>query len=156
MKFDIGFQRLIFLHRYCRCTSFLSDNTRDMSVYTLKTVRWKRSNTDIPTKKISSLENHTNSIETLPHHHVSFFNTPTQAEIWSDFLREGIEDGRFRVEDNRTPLAFVPRCVLDNLETNQSMRNGFINLYNHIVTCLRGNMVPNEPNVETVLREARE
>jgi hypothetical protein len=79
-----------------------------------------------------------------------------QADRWSDFLGEFIEDGSFWIENNSSVLDFVPRRALDNLETYKSMRNGFLNLCNHIATCLRRNMVPSQPNVETVLREASE
>ncbi|KAJ5183288.1 hypothetical protein N7492_000904 [Penicillium capsulatum] len=84
------------------------------------------------------------------------FALECQADIWSDFLREDIEDGESWLEDNRTFLTFLPRRVQNNLKTNKSMRNGLMNLCNHISTCLQGHMVPNEPNVEMVLRNASE
>lgn len=84
------------------------------------------------------------------------FALECQADIWSDFLLEYIDDGKFWVRSNRTCLAFLPRDVQNNLKTNKSMRKGFMNLCNHIATCLQRNIVPNEQNVEMVLREANE
>jgi hypothetical protein len=84
------------------------------------------------------------------------FALECQADIWSDFLREDIEDGNFWVENNSTFLSFLPRRVQNNLKANKSMRNGVMNLCNHIANCLRGYMIPNESNVEIVLRDASE
>lgn len=52
------------------------------------------------------------------------FALECQADIWSDFLREDIEDGKFWVENNCTFLSFLPRSVQNNLKTNKSMRYG--------------------------------
>jgi hypothetical protein len=84
------------------------------------------------------------------------FALECQADIWSDFLREDIEDGTSWVEDNNTFLTLLPRYVQNNLKTNISMKNGVMNLYNHIATYLRGDMIPNQPNVEMVLHNASE
>ncbi|KAJ6112318.1 hypothetical protein N7523_008379 [Penicillium sp. IBT 18751x] len=84
------------------------------------------------------------------------FALECQADIWSDFLREDIEDGNFWFENNSTFLSFLPRRVQNNLKANKSMRNGVMNLCNHIANCLRGHMIPNESNVEMVLHDASE
>lgn len=84
------------------------------------------------------------------------FALECQADIWSDFLREDIEDGTSWVEDNDTFLTLLPRYVQNNLKTNKSMRNGLMNLCNYIATCLRGDMILNQPNVEMVLQDASE
>ncbi|KAJ5267460.1 hypothetical protein N7478_010268 [Penicillium angulare] len=79
-----------------------------------------------------------------------------QADIWSDFLREEIEDGEYWVADNESFLDWLPHRVKENLKTNSSMRTGVMNLCNHIATCLRELEIPNGPNVEKVLRDASE
>lgn len=82
------------------------------------------------------------------------FALECQADIWSDFLREDIEDGSFWVENNSTFLSFLPRRVQNDLRSNKSMRYGVMNLCDHIAKCLRGHMIPNKPNVEMVLHDA--
>jgi hypothetical protein len=84
------------------------------------------------------------------------FALECQADIWSDFLLKDIEDGTSWVKDNHTFLTSLPCYVQNNLKTNKSMRNGLMNLCNHIATSLRGDMIPNKPNVEMVLHDASE
>jgi hypothetical protein len=51
------------------------------------------------------------------------------------------------VEFHEDYLGCLPSRVLNNLKTNKSMRQGFVNLWLHIATCLETGKVPNEPNV---------
>jgi hypothetical protein len=76
--------------------------------------------------------------------------------MWSDLLREDIEDGNFWVENNSTFLSFLPRRVQNDLKSNKSMRYGVMNLCGHIANCLRGHMIPNKTNVEMVLHDVSE
>ncbi len=46
---------------------------------------------------------------------------------------------------------YLPNRVRENLGTNKSMRQGFANLCNHIATCLRAKVVPNEIDVLSAL-----
>ena len=65
------------------------------------------------------------------------FALECQADIGSDSLLENIDEGKFWVRSNHTYLTFLPRNVQNNLKTNKSMRKGFMNLCDHIATCLR-------------------
>ncbi|KAB8257968.1 hypothetical protein BDV32DRAFT_139951 [Aspergillus pseudonomiae] len=65
------------------------------------------------------------------------FALECQADIWSDFLLEDIDEGKFWVQSNRTCLTFLPRNVQNNLKTNK-------------------NIIPNEQDVEMVLHDASE
>ncbi|KIW66171.1 hypothetical protein PV04_08372 [Phialophora macrospora] len=53
-------------------------------------------------------------------------------------------------------LGYLPSRVLDNLTTNKSMRQGFVNLWLHVDTCLARGDVPNTANVLDVVRSAGE
>jgi hypothetical protein len=65
--------------------------------------------------------------------------------------------GREWVEDwKEDELGYLPSKVRDNLITNKSMREGFVNLWEHVATCLEKGRVPDTANVLDVLRDARE
>lgn len=84
------------------------------------------------------------------------FALECQADIWSDILLEYIDDGKYWVRSNRIYLTFLLRDMQNNLKTNKSIRRGFMNLCNYVAICLRRNIIPNEQNVEMVLRDASE
>ncbi|TRX96470.1 hypothetical protein FHL15_002742 [Xylaria flabelliformis] len=74
-----------------------------------------------------------------------------QAEIQYDTLSEfpGIDcSGQDWVELNYHVLGHLPRAVKENLVTNKSMRQGFVNMCNHIACCLRKKQLP---DTETIL-----
>jgi GNAT superfamily N-acetyltransferase len=73
-----------------------------------------------------------------------------QAEIQHDLMRESFyefQDGPDWVGDNDEELNFLPASVKENLKTNKSMREGFINICGYIAECLKQRRIPNENNV---------
>lgn len=73
-----------------------------------------------------------------------------QAEYQYDLLLNsfsGLQDGPSWVEENDVELNFLPASVKENLKTNKSMREGFINICDHIAKCLKQKKIPNESNV---------
>ena len=81
-----------------------------------------------------------------------------QAETGCDMMNDEIDmwSGPDWVEYKEHYLGYLPSRVLNNLKTNKSMRQGFVNLWMHIATCLEKGEVPNESNVLEVVRDARE
>ena len=81
-----------------------------------------------------------------------------QAHIGCDMMNDDIDQwsGPEWVEFHEHYLGYLPSRVLNNLKTNKSMRQGFVNLWLHIATCLEMGKVPNEPNVLDVVRDASE
>ncbi|KAL6240818.1 hypothetical protein RBB50_012233 [Rhinocladiella similis] len=53
-------------------------------------------------------------------------------------------------------LGHLPLRVLDNLKTNKSMRQGFVNLWMHVATCLKKGDVPDTLNVLDIVESAGE
>lgn len=51
------------------------------------------------------------------------------------------------VEWNEHHFTHLPSNVRDNLKTNKSMRQGFINMFNHFAECLRRDRIPSEREV---------
>lgn len=78
------------------------------------------------------------------------------AGIWSEFLCEFIDDGDLWVRQNRVCFTFLSDDVQMHLKNDKCMRNGFRNLCVHFINCLRGNMIPNDHNVQLVLNHAGE
>ncbi|KAI0543670.1 hypothetical protein F4679DRAFT_567890 [Xylaria curta] len=79
-----------------------------------------------------------------------------QAEYQHDILDDypGSDcSGHDWVKLNDDVLGYLPRAVQQNLTTNKSMREGFINMCGHIASCLRKNRLP---NTETILDFYRE
>jgi hypothetical protein len=81
-----------------------------------------------------------------------------QAEIGHDMMDDDLHQlpGPDWVEDQHCHLGYVPSKVLNNLKTNKSMRQGFVNLWLHIATCLDKGKVPSTPNVLDVVSSASE
>lgn len=81
-----------------------------------------------------------------------------QAEIHHDTLSDAImqDSGSDFVDFNEELLEYLPNRVRENLKTNKSMRQGFANMCDHIATCLRAKVVPNEANVLDALQNASE
>ncbi|KAI0855010.1 hypothetical protein F4860DRAFT_522059 [Xylaria cubensis] len=74
-----------------------------------------------------------------------------QAEIQYDMLNEFPEidcSGRDWVKLNDHVLGHLTRAVKENLVTNKSMRQGFVNMCDHIACCLRNKRLP---DTETIL-----
>jgi len=72
-----------------------------------------------------------------------------QAEICYDTLsHSAIQDsGSNFVDFHEELFEYLPNRVRENLKTTKSMRQGFANMCDHIATCLRAKVVPNEANV---------
>lgn len=68
----------------------------------------------------------------------------------------GKETGPDRVDLDEDYLSYLPSRVLTNLKTNKSMRQGFVNLWDHIATCLEGERVPSQRNVLDVVNSDNE
>jgi GNAT superfamily N-acetyltransferase len=81
-----------------------------------------------------------------------------EAEMANDDLDEQIAEcaGPEWVEFNTPHLAYLPSRVRDNLETNKSMRQGFVNLCRHIAICLQEAQPPTVANVMAAAHAARE
>jgi GNAT superfamily N-acetyltransferase len=81
-----------------------------------------------------------------------------QAEIHHDTLSDAImqDSGSDFVDFNEELLEYLPNRVRENLKTNKSMRQGFANMCDHIATCLRAKVVPNEANVLDALQNTSE
>lgn len=81
-----------------------------------------------------------------------------QAEIGYDMMNENVDQlpGPDWVEDEEDLLGYLPSRVLNNLKTNKSMRQGFVNLWLHVATCLAKGDVPTAPNVLDVVTSAGE
>ncbi len=60
------------------------------------------------------------------------------------------------VEFEEPRLGYLPARVLDNLKTNKSMRQGFVNLWLHVATCLETGEVPDQSNVLNTVQNANE
>jgi GNAT superfamily N-acetyltransferase len=81
-----------------------------------------------------------------------------QAEVHHDMLSDSVgqDSGSSFVDSNDYLLEYLPNRVRENLKTNKSMRQGFTNMCDHIATCLRAKVVPNEANVLDALQNASE
>lgn len=81
-----------------------------------------------------------------------------QAEIHHDTLSHSVilDSGSNFVDFHEELLEYLPNRVRENLKTNKSMRQGFANMCDHIATCLRAKVVPNEANVLGALENASE
>ncbi|KAI0188422.1 hypothetical protein F4808DRAFT_468128, partial [Astrocystis sublimbata] len=80
----------------------------------------------------------------------------TQAEVQHDMLNEtpGAHCSRAEwAELNDDVLRHVPRAVQQKLETNKSMRQGFINMCQHIARCLETKRLPNEATILDFCRD---
>lgn len=76
-----------------------------------------------------------------------------QAEFQHDLMQDGLDlTGPEWHSNYGGILNFLPTTVQENLKTNKSMRQGFINMCNHISTCLKRKKIPNEDNVLFTLR----
>ena len=78
------------------------------------------------------------------------FSLLCQAEIQHDLMLNSfmeVQNGPEWVMDNGDGLEFLPTSVKENLKTNKSMREGFVNTCDHIAKCLRQRRIPNEKNV---------
>ena len=81
-----------------------------------------------------------------------------QAQIGYDLMNYDIYEcsGPEWVKFHKYYLGYLLSRVRNNLKTNKSMRQGFVNLWLHIATCLKTGKAPNEPNVLNVVRDAGE
>lgn len=73
-----------------------------------------------------------------------------QAEVQYDIMMDSFrhsESGPDWVENNDEEVKFLPASVRENLKTNKSMREGFINTCSYIAACLHQERIPNERNV---------
>ncbi|KAI1171944.1 hypothetical protein F4777DRAFT_590874 [Nemania sp. FL0916] len=88
------------------------------------------------------------------------FALAAQAEYQHDILNDypGSDcSGADWVEGNDDVLGHLPMAVQQNLVTNKSMREGFINMCQHVARCLRKKRLPNTATVLDYIRdEARE
>ncbi|KAF4947806.1 hypothetical protein FGADI_10139 [Fusarium gaditjirri] len=75
----------------------------------------------------------------------------TQHELLQESFDE-VRDGADWVEYNGKELCFLPASVKENLKTNKSMRQGFINICGYIANCLEQKKIPNESNVLSIYR----
>ncbi|KAH7158323.1 hypothetical protein DER46DRAFT_509405 [Fusarium sp. MPI-SDFR-AT-0072] len=76
-----------------------------------------------------------------------------RAETQRDLMQESFDevpDGADCVEHNDKELYFLPASVKENLKTNKSMRQGFINMCGYIAECLEQKRIPNERNVLSI------
>ncbi|KAI7764617.1 hypothetical protein LZL87_003822 [Fusarium oxysporum] len=76
-----------------------------------------------------------------------------RAEPQRDLMQESFDevpDGADCVEHNDKELYFLPASVKENLKTNKSMRQGFINICGYIAECLEQKRIPNERNVLSI------
>lgn len=82
----------------------------------------------------------------------------TQAELGYDMLDSDINDtmGMDWVEWHIDCLSYLPSKVLNSLKTNKSMRQGFVNVWKHIATCLEKGNAPTQRNVLDIVRDDRE
>lgn len=78
-----------------------------------------------------------------------------QAEINFDILMNSfdINDGKPWVRFNRESLYFVRPSVRENMKTNKSMRQGFVQLCQHFAMCMKNEDGACLPSREMVLRE---
>lgn len=68
----------------------------------------------------------------------------SQAEIAYDMTQEDVEDGPFWVQMYDYYLGNLLVGVRNNMRTNKSMRQGFTNMFKHIIRCLDKKLVPNQ------------
>lgn len=81
----------------------------------------------------------------------------TVAELSHDsLLEEDLESGPLWVLSPEEYLNYLPDAVRENLKTNKSMREGFVNLFDYLATCLAAKVLPTEENVLAALRDASE
>ncbi|KAF9775824.1 hypothetical protein IL306_006051, partial [Fusarium sp. DS 682] len=81
-----------------------------------------------------------------------------QAEIQHDLMGDSFSEmhnGPDWVADHDEELKFLPASVKANLKTNKSMRQGFVNMCDHIAECLRQKKIPNERTVLYIHRNYR-
>ncbi|KAL2871683.1 uncharacterized protein BJX67DRAFT_389187 [Aspergillus lucknowensis] len=69
-------------------------------------------------------------------------------EIMFDLIQNGLYDGQFWIEDNDDILGYLDPGVRKNLETNKSLRKGFVNIFQIAVECLRAKKAPTAENLE--------
>lgn len=76
------------------------------------------------------------------------------AEVQYDTMDQEIElrTGPEWIESNEHLLTHLPSYVRNNLKTNKSMRQGFVNMFDHFAECLRRNRIPSQGEVLSVLR----
>lgn len=81
-----------------------------------------------------------------------------QAEAKHYLLNDRIdrESGPGWVELGFNMFDYLPEKVLDSLETNKSMRQGFTNMFDYVAACLRAKILPTEINVLAALPNASE
>jgi len=60
------------------------------------------------------------------------------------------------VSSNYGSLNYLPSRVRSNLNTNKSMRQGFVKVWKHIATCLERREVPSERNVLDIVKDTKE
>lgn len=71
-----------------------------------------------------------------------------QGEAKDEFNRQIIGDGGYWIMRAGNSLKHVDRDVLRSLGTNRSLRNGFVNMFQLVVECLRAKKVPTVENIE--------
>ncbi|OQD86705.1 hypothetical protein PENANT_c007G03009 [Penicillium antarcticum] len=71
-----------------------------------------------------------------------------QGEITYDLMQDDIDDGGLWVELNDFKLEHLEPDVRHNLETNKSLRKGFVNIFKIAVECLEAKKVPTAENLE--------
>ncbi len=81
-----------------------------------------------------------------------------QAEVTHDMLNGELRymSAEDWCEENEYLTTYIRPSVRDNLRTNKSMREGFVNIFDHIASCLRFKQVPNERNVLMEMQNASE
>ena len=70
-----------------------------------------------------------------------------QADLIHSILLDDLSDGRLWVEMNGDYLIHLLQPVRENLKTNKSMRQGFVNLCEYFGDCLDSKVLPTETNI---------
>ncbi|QKX60471.1 uncharacterized protein TRUGW13939_07616 [Talaromyces rugulosus] len=80
------------------------------------------------------------------------------AEITFDFIyTHGASlDGPAWCEENENLFRYLPEHIIQSFAVNKEMIIGFCMLWNHLISCLRKNMLPTEANILLLVRNTNE
>lgn len=81
-----------------------------------------------------------------------------QAEISHDMLYQSFccDSGPDFIDLNEDQLQFLRPSVRTNLSINNSMREGFVNLFDHFAACIRNKELPTEPFIMRAMQNSNE
>lgn len=71
-----------------------------------------------------------------------------QGELMYERMQNEIDDGGFWMDFHDFDLEHLDPDVRNNLKTNKSLRNGFVNIVQIAVECLEAKKVPTAENLE--------